>query len=62
MKPFTKGHDPRRNTKGRPKGSPNKKTDEIRALVQDFIEVNIERLQKDFELLEPKDRLAFLER
>lgn len=62
MKGFKKGFDSRRNTKGRPKGSPNKSTDEVRAMLQAFIETNVEKLQSDFDKLEPKDRLSILER
>ena len=50
------------NPNGRPKGSPNKTTDEIRTMLQDFISDNLETLQADFEALEPKDRLTFIER
>ncbi len=59
--PFTK-NDPRINRKGRPKGSPNKTVEEVRGLVQQFVENNLETLQADFEQLEPKDRLLFIER
>lgn len=59
--PFTK-NDPRINRKGRPKGSPNKTVEEVRAMVQRFVENNLETLQEDFEQLEPKDKLAFFER
>ena len=59
--PFTK-NDPRINRKGRPKGSPNKTVEEVRGLVQQFVENNLETLQADFEQLEPKDRLMFIER
>jgi hypothetical protein len=50
------------NRNGRPKGKPNKNTEELRALFQSFIEVNIETLQDDFDKLEAKDRLAFIEK
>ncbi len=50
------------NPYGRPKGSPNKTTSEIKNLMQSFISENIDKLQNDFDSLEPKDRLAFFER
>ena len=50
------------NPAGRKKGSPNRTTDEIRTMLQDFISDNLETLQADFEALEPKDRLTFIER
>jgi len=62
MKPFQSGDDPRRNTKGRPKGSPNKSTDEIRSMFRDFLSANMDKLQQDFDSLEPKDRLQFIDR
>lgn len=62
MKQFQSGDDPRRNTKGRPKGSPNKSTDELRSMFRDFLSANMERLQSDFDQLEPKDRLLFIDR
>ncbi len=59
--PFVKG-DPRINRTGRKAGKPNRTTDELRGLFQSFIEANIDTLQTDFDQLEPKDRLAFIER
>lgn len=60
-KPFVK-NDPRINKTGRPKGKPNRSTVELRAMVQNFIDDNMEALQADFDALEPKDRLNFMER
>jgi len=50
------------NPNGRPKGTPNKSTDELRTLLQNFIDDNMETLQADFDKLEPKDRLNFIDR
>ncbi|OFY49454.1 MAG: hypothetical protein A2W85_06325 [Bacteroidetes bacterium GWF2_41_31] len=50
------------NPNGRPPGKPNRTTEELRGLFQSFIESNIETLQADFDQLEPKDRLSFMER
>lgn len=50
------------NPNGRPKGTPNKSTDELRTLLQSFIDTNIETMQADFDALEPKERLSFIDR
>jgi hypothetical protein len=50
------------NPGGRPAGSQNKKTEEIRQTLQEFISGNISTLQNDFDSLQPKDRLQLLER
>jgi hypothetical protein len=50
------------NPNGRPKGKPNRSTDELRSLLQNFIDTNMETLQADYDSLEPKDRLNFIER
>jgi hypothetical protein len=50
------------NPAGRPRGKPNKTTDELRALVQQFIEDNIETLQTDFDKLDPAQRITFIDR
>jgi hypothetical protein len=42
---------------GRSKGTPNKTTAQIRNEFQLLISNNIETLQKDIDLLEPKDRI-----
>jgi hypothetical protein len=55
-----KGHTNNRN--GRPVGSLNKTTTEIKSLITDFVGRNMESLQSDFDKLEPKDRLAFFEK
>lgn len=57
FKPGTSG-----NPSGRPKGSPNRNTEQIRERLQQFIDDNLETLQQDFDKLEPKDRISFLEK
>ena len=47
---------------GRPFGCKNKITVDLREKVTDFITKNWEGVQSDFEALEPKDRLIYLER
>lgn len=42
---------------GRPKGTLNKATSEVRESLQQLIEGNLHTLQSDLDLLEPKDRL-----
>ncbi len=60
-KGFSKG-DPNINRAGRPKGVPNKSTEELRGTLQTFIEGNLERMQADFDALDPHQRLTMLER
>ena len=50
------------NPNGRPKGKPNKTTEQLRNVFHSFIENNIDTLQKDLDSLEPKDRLMFIDR
>jgi hypothetical protein len=50
------------NPNGRKKGVPNKSTNELRGLLQCFIEQHIETLESDFKSLEPYQRLTVLER
>ncbi len=50
------------NEKGRKPGIPNKTTEQLRQAVQVFIENNIEELQSNFDLLEPKEKLIFIEK
>ncbi len=61
-KGFTKGYDPKRNIKGRPKGAKNRTTEQLRQLLLDFVNDNIEDLQASFDKLDHKDKLIFLER
>lgn len=50
------------NPSGRPKGSKNRNTEQIRSRLQQFIDDNLESLQTDFEKLDVKDRFMFLEK
>lgn len=45
------------NPNGRPKGTPNKATREMKEIVATIVENNIERLQKDIDSLTAKERL-----
>ena len=45
------------NPNGRPAGSPNKVTKELRTIINDFLNDNIEKVQKDFSKLQPRDRV-----
>lgn len=47
------------NPSGRPKGSINKTTFELRGLIADFLSNNFEKISTDFELLQPKDRIKY---
>jgi len=50
------------NPNGRPKGAGNKLTTDLRQAVADFLNDNWEKIQSDFDKLEPKDRLSFIEK
>jgi hypothetical protein len=50
------------NPNGRPKGKPNKVTAEMKEKIQLFIASNFETIQKDYETVDPKDRLIIFER
>ncbi len=50
------------NPKGRPKGSKNRATTDLRLFIKDFLEHNVDTLEKDFKKLSPKDRLNLLEK
>ena len=51
-----------KKTGGREVGTPNKITTDLRRKINGFIENNWEKVQKDFDKLEPKDRLLWLEK
>lgn len=50
------------NPAGREKGTPNNATAELRQFVNNFINGNLDRIQSDFDELDAKDRLAFIEK
>lgn len=52
----------KQKTGGRKKGTPNRTTEELRAMVQTFLEQHWETLNTDFEKLQPSQRVMFLER
>lgn len=45
------------NPQGRPKGVPNKTTEQVREAFKELVEGNLEKLKTDIEQLEPKDRI-----
>ncbi len=47
-------------TGGRKQGTINKSTDQLRNLLNVFIDTNMKTLQADYDKLEPKDRLNFI--
>lgn len=50
------------NPNGRPKGTPNKFTKELRDFIADIVDENREQIAEDLKALEPKDRLSILEK
>ena len=50
------------NPNGRPKGSPNKITSELKTWVKMLIDNNRQGLEQDFKKLSPKDRWQIIER
>jgi len=54
-----KENDSSINRNGRPKGTPNKTTTEIKERFQLLLENNIDRLQSDFDKLQPNERIRY---
>lgn len=50
------------NPAGRPTGTPNKVTKELRERISDFLSGNWEQIKKDFKTLEPKERVMIYEK
>ena len=50
------------NPNGRPKGSRNKTTVEMKSWVKELINGNMTQLEKDLQALEPKERWTIVER
>ena len=47
-------------TGGRQKGTPNRTTAEMRQIFQTFVEMNMDKLQSDFDTLTPSERINVL--
>lgn len=50
------------NPNGRPKGSKNKVTKDLRLAVKSFLDANWDDMMKSYKKLEPKDKLTFYEK
>lgn len=50
------------NPEGRKKGAKNKSTEQLRQSLQEFIDFNIEKLQKEFDTLDAEKKLLFFEK
>lgn len=50
------------NPNGRPKGTPNRITQDVRAWLSAVIDGNRKQMERDLKTLEPKDRLQMLEK
>ena len=50
------------NPKGKPKGAVNKTTRELREIINEFLSKNLDKIQDDFDKLEPKEKLLFIDK
>ena len=50
------------NPHGRPLGTPNKVTMDLRTWIKNIVENNMQQLEKDLQALEPKDRWNIIEK
>jgi len=50
------------NKEGRPKGTPNKVTTNLRVLINEFLAENWDQIKEDVKKLIPKDRVYFYEK
>lgn len=50
------------NPNGRPKGSRNRTTEELRKIFISFLEHNIDEIQSSFDELDAKNKLMFIEK
>ena len=50
------------NPTGRPAGSPNRNTKDLRQWVTAFIAANTEQIESDWQQLEPKERIQMFEK
>lgn len=48
------------NPKGRPKGSLNRTTSELKEAIKTILDTELEKVQEHLEQLEPKERLEFI--
>ena len=50
------------NPNGRPIGIPNKKTQDLRKWINEFISINTIQIEKDWKTLDPKERIMLFEK
>lgn len=50
------------NPRGRPKGAIDRMTLQVKQTIVQFVNDNIEGIQDDFDTLDPKDKLIFIEK